>query len=758
MQHAQIIVEGIVQGVGFRPTIYRLAKHHKLKGYVKNLGNVVEIVVAGKKSNIKNFLKSIEEEKPPLCKIFNIDVKYYDAPLKFDDFKIVKSSKKFYGSSIIPADIATCKDCLEEIDNPKDRRYNYPFTSCTNCGPRFTIIKSLPYDRERTSMDEFPLCDKCLKEYEDPEDRRYHAETTCCPTCGPKVFLWGLDVDDPIKETAKLLDEGYIVAIKGIGGAHIACDATDEDVVKKLRKRLNRPSQPFACMSKDIDTIKKFAIVNENEKETLLSKSRPIVVLKKKEDCAIANSVSPGLHTIGVMLPYSGLHHILFKYLKKEAYVMTSANKPGMPMLIKNRDIIKKLNGIADYFLLHDRKIINRCDDSVIRFRGGKKAFLRRSRGYAPEPYDFSKYCENKNILALGPELDVTFALVKNGKCYVSQHIGNVNNYDVLKFLKSAINRFLSMIKIDSLDVVACDLHPQFLTTKLAQELSQKYSCKLLKVQHHHAHAASLAFDANVDEYICITADGVGYGSDGTVWGGEILHFKGKNFKRMASLIPQKMPGGDLCTYYPARMLLSILKNVYDDEELVDIMDDYKKYFPHGKKEIEIVIKQLNKDFNVNITTSTGRILDSIAVALHICSRRTYEGECAMKLESAAYYGNDGLEITKEIYKTDNRYVLDTSLMLRDVIELLKKGEKRRDIAFAAQKALAEGLAELSVLSAEKAKVDIIGGSGGVFINEAITKTVKEYVENQGYKFVQHENSCPGDGSISLGQAFISCL
>ena len=443
VEKARILVQGIVQGVGFRPTVYRIANELNINGYVRNLGNIVEIVIEGPENKIHEFIDNIQTNKPPISEINSLEIEWQDhGPKKFTDFKILESSKNFAGSSIIPPDIATCDNCLEEVFKNTDRRHNYPFTACTDCGPRFTVISSVPYDRIRTSMESFPLCEDCEDEYQDPKDRRYHAEASCCPVCGPKVFLYRKNViesENPIKKAAELIDEGNILAIKGIGGTHLVVKTTQDSPVEKLRKRLGRYNQPFACMSKDLKTVQTFADISDLERNVLESRRRPIVVLNKKKDYMLSPSVSPYLHNLGVMLPYSALQHLLFTYTNEPAYIMTSANMPGEPMLIDNNEIISKLEGIADYYLLHNREIINRCDDSVVRFRGDEMAFIRRSRGYVPEPYDFSRISRDLNVLALGPEIDVTFSLLKDGKCYVSQHIGDTTKYETFNYLQKAV-------------------------------------------------------------------------------------------------------------------------------------------------------------------------------------------------------------------------------------------------------------------------------------------------------------------------------
>ena len=821
METKQILVEGIVQGVGFRPFVYRIATEASLNGYVRNLGNVVEIILQGSHQDMEEFLFNLQNKLPPIAKINNIetrDLKEEDEKYdNYSDFVIRESADDFAGTSVIPPDVAICDNCLEEINDPQNRRYKYPFNACTDCGPRFTVIEKVPYDRDNTTMEDFPLCDECEIEYTNPLDRRYHAEAACCEDCGPSLKLLKntggdgdsaieIDCEDPLKETARLLDEGKILAIKGIGGTHLVANVKIKETVDLLRQRLGRKSQAFAVMSPDIETIKTFAVMSKEEEKTLKSKERPIVILKKSEDYDFADSVSPDLHNIGVMLPYAPLHHLLFNETDTPAYIMTSANVPGEPMMITNEEIVKNLSKIADYYLVHNRRILNRCDDSVVRFRNDELAFIRRSRGYTPEPYDLSgKYTylneefDNLNILALGPELDVTFTIIKNSKAYVSQHIGNTNKYRTYQFLKEAIEHMMQITKTDSFDLIACDMHPQFFTTQLAKEYAEKYDCPLIQVQHHHAHGVSLINDhvlnksdldektsaemeisqdyeksellENPGEMIIIASDGVGYGDDGGAWGGEILYTDIKSYKRMASLMPQKMPGGDLCTKYPARMLAAILSNPnsdyerdkYGEENVQELMErNYLDAFPHGKMEIASLFKQIERNLNVGINTSTGRCLDSIAAALNICHERSYEGEAPMKLESAAFNylkmnDSDKLNDYPIIIKDhDDRRVLDTTAILRYVIDKLEEGEDIGRIAAAGQEAVSIGLAKLAIEAARDCGIDTVGVTGGTFYNEAITAHIKDCIENAGLKFIQHTNSCPGDGSVSLGQAIVA--
>ncbi len=743
MNALKILTQGIVQGVGFRPYVYRLAVELNLKGYVRNLGNVVEIIIEGE--NTELFIEKLPKELPPIAKINSMDVEDIEMT-NYEEFEIIESDDSYSGISVIPPDIAICDRCLEEIRNPNDRRYKYAFNACTDCGPRFTVINSVPYDRIKTSMDEFPLCDDCLVEYKEPLNRRYHGEAICCSECGPRMEIYEgrnkINTNTPIKIGADKLKEGKILAIKGIGGTHLVVDAYNDKAIKELRKRLNRPNQAFAVMCKDLESLKKYAELSKKEIDTITSNKRPIVILKKKDNYPFPESLSPGLHNIGVMLPYSPMHYLLFDEGDIDTYVMTSANIPGEPMMIKNEDII---NGINDYSLIHNRQILNRCDDSVIRFRNNELSFIRRSRGYTPEPYTINYEVNELNVLALGPELDVTFSIAKDNIVYPSQHIGNTNKPKTLEFLREAIENMQRITKINEFDAIACDMHPHFFTTKLAHEFAEKYDAEFLPIQHHHAHSVALANDSAIDEMIVIAADGVGYGSDGTSWGGEILYTDIKKFERLGHLQPQLMPGGDVATKYPARMLASIL----NDENLIK---NYSNYFKYGEIEIKNIFKQINAGINVGKTTSTGRVLDSMAVALEICNERTYEGECSMKLESAAYYATKNIEIPITIENN----ILNTSEILKEVVKLYQNGEKKADVAAAGQNAIARGLSKLAINSANKKNIQEIGVTGGVFYNEAITNIVKNCIENNGFNFIQHKNTCAGDGSVSLGQAIIA--
>ncbi|WP_421077819.1 carbamoyltransferase HypF [Methanothermococcus sp. Ax23] len=770
----KIIVKGIVQGVGFRPFVYRIAKNNNLKGYVKNMGNYVEIVVMGNKDDINSFLDDLMTKKPPLAQINEINVfdELNESNYKsnYEDFIIEKSqeNKGNKEEGTIPPDVAICEDCLKEIMDKNDRRYRYPFTACTNCGARFTIVKELPYDRENTSMDEFPLCEDCLNEYKNPMDRRFHAQATCCPKCGPEVFLTDKNgnilykKDDAVQNAVKLLKDGYILAIKGVGGTHLACCCDDDNVVLNLRNRLNRPTQPFAVMTKP-ENLNLFANFDDDELNLLKSPKRPIVVLEKNEDYdKYFSKYVSNLNSIGVMFQYSALHHLLLE-TDKIAYIMTSANLPGLPMAIKNDDILNNLKDIADYFLLHNREIVNRCDDSVLKKINNRMIFLRRSRGYAPEPIIVNNNPaiknNDKNILCVGPELNSTACLVKGNKFYLTQYIGKTSKYETFNYLNDAIKNLMKITNTNKIDAVVCDLHPNYNSTKLAYELAERFGAELYKIQHHKAHAYSLMGDNDVfEDGIFIAIDGLGYGEDGNIWGGEVLKYdKNKNkMERIGHLEEQYQAGGDLATKYPLRMLLSILYKKLSRDELIEFIKGYDFF---SDKDLKLMLFQLDKKINVVNTTSCGRILDSVSAMLSVCYERTYDGEYAIRLESVAEnfvkkYPKDYkkcVEMVKNDIKIKNN-ILNTTDLVYNCYKMLLGGFEKEFIAYYIHLALADGLSEIAIKNAEHEGINYIGLTGGVSYNKIISERIRQNVESNGFKFLYHRRAPNGDGGISFGQ------
>jgi len=733
-ERGRIIIRGIVQGVGFRPFVYSQAIKYGISGSVRNLGSEVRIEAWG--DQFKLFLKEVSRGTP-LSVIDSVDVEPLSgmAPSSFT----ISASEDGIRTGLIPPDIATCQECVKDIMNPLGRYHNYFATSCVNCGPRYSIIKRLPYDRERTAMDEFPMCEGCSLEYSDPSCRRHHAQTIACTICGPSLFLHTHDGgilpgNEPLKSAAEYLDKGKIVAIKGIGGFHIACIG---EMAPELKRRLGREEQPFAVMAKK-DWIVHHTRISQEEERILLSEISPIVILDKKDPCAF-ETIS-NLHTIGCMVPYTGLHHLLFSCLKSQFLIMTSANVPGYPMITTLPQAIKKLQGVVDLYLDHNREIVNRCDDSVIR----KGCIIRLSRGFAPKRTKIS--LGENTILGTGPELNSTVSLYSNGFCITSPHIGNVRNPGTYAYLEETISCIRDLMQPD-IRIIAHDLHPQFLSTRYAKELADEIGADIIPVQHHIAHIAATC----QQECIGVALDGVGYGSDGTVWGGEIFQGITPDFTRIGHLMPVLMPGGDMAAIWPERMLYGVL----DDEETLALLAG------RGWKEDELSVleKQVSRRFNTTFTTSTGRILDAASALLGICTKKTYDGEPAMKLESAAY-GVKPEKWDTPVFHSGDAMILDTRFLLKKAREkyLMDKEnpDNIRSIASSFQYNLARGVAMIASDAAASSGFSRIALSGGVSYNELIRNTIGEQVRKDGFELIINLELPQGDGCISFGQCVVA--
>jgi hydrogenase maturation protein HypF len=749
----KVNVTGIVQGVGFRPFVYRTAVKRGLMGYVRNRGDAgVEILLEGTKDAIDNFLLYLQEQKPPQAQIHEVIKAVLEGKNEYAKFSIIQSSEELEQSgSVVPPDSAICSDCLRELRDPSDPRFDYFFITCINCGPRFTIIERLPYDRENTTMREFPLCGFCKREYDDPLNRRFHAQTVACPPCGPKAYLTtqdgsAIDVADPVREAGKLLSEGSIIAVKGYGGFHISASAVKEAPLVRLRKAKQRHAKPFALMARSLDAIESFSEVNSKEKELLTSTARPIVLLNKNSAYNLSELVAPDLHNVGVMLPYSAMHYMLFDGITDQAFVMTSANPANQPIVKDNDEAVRILGDAVDYFLFHNRRIAQRCDDSVTRVHANRNSFIRRSRGYAPAPI-MLKQKAKRCVVGLGGELNNTSCILNGDKAFISQHIGDVENVETRNFLQQA-TQHLTRLTNSKIDTIACDFHPKFTTTNLARELAEKNGWKLIQVQHHHAHVAALMAEHNVDEIVGIACDGYGYGIDGSAWGGEILHCsKGSaSFSRLGYLEPQPLLGGDVATRYPLRIAAGILSK---ETNIEDWLMHNARYLPHGETEAHLILSQLKTQSSPK-TTSLGRILDATAAILGICNERTYEGEAAMKLESAAVKGKDVLGLTSVI----RGKTLDTSKMLLSVYENREKFS-RNDLSYSVHAYLAKGLASMAAEKAVACGVGAVGFTGGSAVNSLLSKLMRDVVEAAGLHFLVHEAVPSGDGGISLGQVVV---
>ena len=721
-----IIIRGVVQGVGFRPFVYAKAREFGITGTVKNLGSEVEIHAFG--DRFEEFLEAVSRGTL-LSHIDSVDVQdLRDNPP--DTFTILESGSGSL-SGFIPADIGTCDDCVADMFTPGGRYEGYWATSCVNCGPRYSIITAIPYDRERTSMAEFPMCGACESEYTDPSCRRHHAQTIACAACGPQLALLKADgtlvaAADPIREAAALIDGGSIVAIRGVGGFHIACT---EGAAGELKRRLGRTEQPLAVMA-TAEEVERIAVVSEEERRILQSRERPIVVLEKLDPASLP-AIS-GLHTIGCMLPYTGLHHLLFANLAHPLLVMTSANLPGYPMITDLEIALGRLSGQVDYILTHNRRIVNRCDDSVVR----DGYIIRLSRGLAPKrtAIDLGDAC----ILGVGPELNANVSVYKAGFCITSPHVGNVRNPQTLAYLQETAEKIGGLVGA-RYDLIVHDLHPQFLSTRYAREVAEAVGAEVMAVQHHRAHIAA----TTREECVGIAIDGVGYGDDATIWGGEVFAGQVPHLDRVAHLEVVPMPGGDLATRFPERMLYGILPT----PGVRDLLSS------RGWSDIELAVlsRQVERGLNVAATSSTGRVLDAAAALLGICRERTYDGEPAMKLESAACAGRASAW-DLEFLRDGGCEVLSTRSLIAEAYRRAAAGERVNDIAASVQYNLARGVAAMAVRAAEERGIPRVALSGGVAYNRAIREAIVGEVRAAGLEVVMNREYPLGDGCISFGQ------
>ena len=782
----EINITGIVQGVGFRPFLYNLARSLNLNGFILNRGNAgVRLVLQGVSQLIDQFLEEVHLKKPKISFIEKIEFKDLDPKIQYNNLEIRKSEQGRGISLTLPPDIAICDECLKDMKNPKlPKYYNYPFVACAVCGPRFTTVKDLPYDRERSMMVNFPLCKKaepesCLQEYSDFNNKRFHAQTFACSVCGPNYKLFDnaktqikVDtIEGILKETAKRINEGEVAAIKGIGGVHLVCLANDDKTILKLRRRKGeRKNKPFALMIPNLGLIEDYFNISNREIEILTSFRRPIVLLEKNKNFSksnISDYIAPGLNNVGIMLPYSGIHYLLFDYIGKKPLVYTSGNKSNIPMAIENERIFDQLKNLADFFLLHNRPIYQRADDSVLRIHNGKVKLIRRSRGYVPEYLPLPFEVKIPGAIATGPELAVTGAVLRRNRIFLTQHIGNVTHLETHEFLKDALLHIKKLLQINDSEIkfIACDAHPAFTTTKLAKELTSQYDAEIYYIQHHYAHTLSLMGEneINPDERIvAISTDGVGYGDDGNIWGGEIFLSSYNGYKRLGQLQYQPMIGGDRCTKFPARMSASIILNSFKIEESKRI---FKKIglendLEYGDTELNAIISQFecsNKNFhnqNIPITSSTGRIFDTVSYLLGASSIKTYRGEPAMRLEGFASKGNpNNIDLEIKYFQKDGISIINTSDLVMNIINLLKNPEiNRNDIAAKFQVELGKTFAEIAIKIAKVQKIDKIGLTGGVAYNYSFSNIIKETVLENGLMFLEHNKIPPGDAGISTGQ------
>ena len=755
-----IRVKGIVQGVGFRPFVYSLARRFQLSGFIFNDSDGVYIEIEGSQTSMKAFLEELRPKAPPFSRIDEIitsSIPFRD----FADFTIRKSEKGSSQTVLISPDLATCRDCLAEILDRNDFRYRYPFTNCTNCGPRYTIIEGVPYDRALTSMSVFPMCPTCQKEYDDPLSRRFHAQPNACAICGPRLELKAADgteihSDDAIQYTVSLLKSGRIVAIKGIGGVHLACNARDENAVTALRMRKYREEKPFALMARDCDEVSHFCLINSHEKELLESEKRPVVLLSRKPDCTLPRQIAPDLDTLGFMLPYAPLHHLLLED-SGMVLVMTSGNLSDEPICFKNDETGRRLAGIADYYLMHNREIHIRCDDSVTRSYRGAEMILRRSRGYAPAPLEMPWSFKN-TILACGAELKSTFCLAFDNKAILSHHIGDLENLETLDSFENGI-KHMQMLFRKTPDVVACDLHPEYLSSKYA--LSQK-GVELQAVQHHHAHLASCLADNGTDEEaIGVIFDGLGYGEDGTLWGGEFLLGDMRRYRRMASLRPLPMPGGAQAIKEPWRMALSYLLLAFEGD-----LSGIPITLP-GRPEkhmLENLVRICQKKIASPLTSSAGRAFDAFSALIGLREKASYEGQAAILLEKAAslcdtddaytFSINSGASPAADSGATPA--VIDISPAFREAVDDIVRRCSQSSIARKFHNTVTSLVVDMCRKIGQQSGNFRVALSGGVFQNMILLRQCHERLLQEGFVVLVHSRVPPNDGGICLGQAAVA--
>ncbi|MEM4731739.1 MAG: carbamoyltransferase HypF [Desulfurococcaceae archaeon] len=744
----KIFFVGVVQGVGMRPFLKITADKLGVFGYVRNLGGgEVELHIEGEGEAVEKFIEEFLQNRPEVMYVEELKIMDTD-PRGFDSFVIMESAASTTAISIVPPDFAVCENCLREVLEGDHRRRGYVFNSCSYCGPRFSVLYALPYDRENTSWRDYPMCVECRREYESPAVgglRRYFYQGQSCKHCGPSLYLLNkngdvIKVDDPVAEAAKLIEEGHIVAIKGVGGYHLAALATDDDVVATLRIRKKRPTQPFAIMALGVEIASRLVELTPRAVAILKSPQRPIVLLPKVEDSPVSPLVSPNLDKEGVFLPYSPLHFLLLSKTRDKFLIMTSCNTHGSPMC-RDLDCVLKL-GVADYVLDHTLKIVHRVDDSVVRFTNGEVVFLRRSRGYVPLWVKIPKRLKRPAV-AFGADLQNTGAVAVEDKVVLTQHIGDLDNVETAEELEQELSWLMSTYRVRD-SVYVCDVNPVYFSTKLCRKWAASTG-DVFYIHHHYAHALTAAADWGEENcFISIVIDGVGYGPDGNAWGGEVLSICGEEFKRLAHLTYVPMPGGDAATYYPARMAISYLSRFLREEEVLTALrkTGLLKGLPHGEVEARVVFRQLN---NSILTSSVGRFLDAVSALLGLVYYRSYEGEPAIVLESYARGGSD-LGWRTEV----KGGVVDSVVLFQKVYESLETGTRVRDIAYTVQYALGVALGE-AACGVEDKYVYLSGGAG---VNDYIARGILDTLK-KCRKDLRLPRRVPlGDGGIALGQIY----
>jgi hydrogenase maturation protein HypF len=751
-------VRGVVQGVGFRPFVYRLALEEGLAGQIGNDTDGVRIEIEGPEERLQSFLQRLRLEAPPLARIDSVAVRHL-ATTSDAAFRIVSSEVRGRVSTGIPADAATCPDCLRELLDPKDRRYRYPFLNCTNCGPRFTITRQIPYDRPQTSMAKFPMCPACQREYDDPLNRRFHAQPNACADCGPKVWLEDaegatISADDAVAATIDRLLAGQIMAIKGIGGFHLSVDANNETAVMRLRERKHRYGKPLAVMVRDLEAARAVCALSAEEEALLTTPARPIVLARLRAASGLAENIAPGIPWLGLFLPYAPLQHLLFADQRVRALVMTSANLSEEPIAIDNQEARTRLGAIADAFLIHDREILQRCDDSVEAVVDGAPQLVRRARGFVPLGVPLP--LDAPPLLAVGGHLKNVFALARGRFVYQSQHLGDLESLAGLEFFNESLDHFMRTFEIEPQTVVH-DLHPGYLSTSWAKEWAGERGLELIAVQHHHAHIAGcMAEHGLVGPVIGLALDGTGYGTDGRIWGGEVLLSNLQSFERFAHLEYASMPGGEKAIREPWRMALGALQAAGFDPTSPETLSLVGATEQEGR----VIARMIERGINAPLTSSLGRLFDAVAAV--VLERRVvdYEAQSAIELEGIAVDETDDepgypMELLPGDWNRREPARLSAARLWRALIGDSRAGVSKSRIAARFHSGIAEGFVAAATLARCATGIARVVLSGGCMHNRRLARQLRAKLEADGFEVFQHRSVSPGDGGLSYGQIVV---
>jgi hydrogenase maturation protein HypF len=749
-----VFVKGVVQGVGFRPFVYQLAYKHDLAGWVTNTSGEVRIEVEGTPAALTAFMAELEGSAPPHSHITNVMSTKLEAA-GYHGFEIRESLAEAGKYQLISPDLATCADCQREILDPADRRYRYPFTNCTNCGPRFTIIEDIPYDRALTTMKVFPMCPACRREYDNPLDRRFHAQPNACPVCGPRLTLvdaFGIAVEaeDIITKSADLLKEGQIIAIRGLGGFLLACDATNNSTVEELRRRKRRPAKPFAVMLPNLADVEKRCLISDEEKWLMDSAAASIVLVKTKEGNYIAPTVAPGLKYLGVMLPYTPLHHLLMAEVGRPL-VMTSGNMSEEPIARDNAEALARLDKIPDYFILHNREIFSRYDDSVVMHEAGAARLLRRARGYAPYPVRLKT--PGQQILGVGGQEKNTFCLTRDDNAFMSQHLGDMENSETVEHFEATLELYQKMFRIEP-HAIACDPHPDYFTTKWAEAESERCGLPLIKVQHHHAHIASCLAEFGVTgKVIGVAMDGTGYGADGKIWGGEFMVADTQGFERAAHLEYLPLAGGETAVRKPYRTAVGYIYRLFGEAGLTRSRTCLRDV---EGSEVELIRQQIDRSLNAPETSSAGRLFDAVSALLGVRKEIQYDAQAAIELEMAA----EGIE-TEASYPFDidvegRHRVIRLRPLFQAILDDLEGGEEAPVISARFHNTMVDIIAKMCDIIRGDSGLDAVALSGGCFMNRRLLRTCIDRLTGSGFTVYAHRDVPSNDGCISLGQVAVA--